>query len=104
MTYLFNEDKSKIALTDAIKISESFKSLTIEDNSPGNVTFDLQSDSLYKDGYRPKGIVGWSIMDSEVRVSGIYMESITRCRVNLYNPKSYETEVSVSIDILWVKG
>lgn len=104
MTYLFNDDKTKISLTDAIKTIFGTKQVTIAANNPGSATFDLQSYELYSQGYRPKGIVGWSINDSEVRITGVDMSSSVQCKVSLYNPKSYATTVLVYVTILWVKG
>lgn len=104
MAFLFNNDKSKLPMGEAMIKKSYTKQATISAGAGATAIIDLSSDELYSKDYTAAGVVGWGLNDSEVKVTGAYMESLSRARVNLYNPKTYSSTVGVSIDVLWVKG
>lgn len=103
MAFLFNNDKSKLTMENAIIRKLYTKRVTIASGSGAAAILDLSTDELYSKGYIAVGVVGLGVDNSEVKVTGAYMESLSRVRVNLYNPKTYSSTVGVSIDVLWFK-
>lgn len=103
MAFLFNDDKTKLGMEDAIIKKSYTKQVTIASGTGAAAILDLSSDELYSNGYMAVGVVGWRLNDSEVKVTGAYMESLSRVRVNLYNPKTYSSTVGASFDVLWFK-
>lgn len=103
MSFLFNADKTKLVMGEAIIKKSYTKQVTLSSGLAAAPSFDLSSDELYTNGYIPAGVVGWRLNDSEVKVTGAYMENLSRARVKLYNPKTSALTFGVDIDILWVK-
>lgn len=103
MAFLFNNDKSKLMMGEAIIKKSYTKQVTIASGGAAAAILDLSSDELYSKDYTAAGVVGWGLNDSEVKVTGAYMKSVSSAIVSLYNPKTYSSTVGVSFDVLWVK-
>ena len=112
MAYLFNNDKTKLYMGEAIIKKSYLKEVTIESNNKASARFDFSSDELYSKGFRAVGVVGWALnrLDGgaggtrlDLNAGGIYMTDNVTAIVNIYNTTSSSINVRVSIDILWVK-
>lgn len=103
MAFLFNNDKSKLKMENAIIKKSYTKQVTIASENVATAIFDLSTDELYSKGYIAVGVVGWGVADSLVKVTGASMENLVSARVSLYSPKTYSSTVGVYADVLWFK-
>lgn len=104
MAFLFNDDKTKLTLGDAIKTASYSKVVQIQPYKSASAIFNLSSDELYLKGYIPLAVVGWNVNDLSVRVAGVSMSGLVEGRISLFNPdRDYGAVVEAKIYILWVK-
>lgn len=104
MAFLFNDDKTKLTMSDAIKTASYSKVVQIQPYQPESVIFNLSSDELYSKGYIPLAVVGWNVNDPSVGVAGVSMSGLVEGRISLFNTyRDYGVVVEAIIYILWVK-
>ena len=104
MAFLFNDDKTKLTMGDAIKTASYSKVVQIQPYQSASAIFDLSSDERYLKGYMPLAVVGWKVNDLSVRVAGVSMSGLVEGRISLFNPdRDYGAVVEAKIYVLWVK-
>lgn len=104
MAFLFNDDKTKLTMSDAIKTVSYSKVVQIQPRQPASAIFNLSSDERYSKDYMPLAVVGWNINDPSVGVTGVTMSGLVEGRLSLFNPDSnYGVVVEAKIYVLWVK-
>ena len=104
MAFLFNDDKTKLTLSDAIKTASYSKLVQIQPRQPASAIFALSSDELYSKGYIPLAVVGWNVDDPSVGVTGVTMSGLVEGRISVFNPESdWGVVVEAKIYVLWVK-
>lgn len=103
MAFLFNDDKTKLTMGNAIIKKSYTKQVTIESYGQASANFDFSSDELYSKGYSAVGVGGWTLSRLDLNAGGAYMDTDVTARVVFYNTTSSSINVMVSIDILWVK-
>ncbi len=103
MAFLFNNDKTKLTMSDAIKTASYSKVVQMQPSSAALAIFDLSSDELNSKGYMPSAVVGWNVNDHSVVVEQVSMNGFEG-RIYLFNPDSdYGVVVEAKIYVLWVK-
>ena len=105
MPYLFNNDKSKIELADAIiKSIFTVNSVSVQGNDVYEITENLTNASLYQQGYRPIGIGGYkfpTVADVLV-VTGVWIND-DQVKMRVWNPVTRTQTVNIDFYVLWAK-
>lgn len=103
MAFLFNSDKTKLMMGEAIIKKSYTKQVTIASYDQAAANFDFSSDELYLKGYKAAGVAGLALSRLDLNAGAAYMDTDVIARVVFYNTTSSSVTVSVSIDILWFK-
>ena len=106
MAHLFDDDKGKIDIADAIKVSEvQTEEITLADYSWNRQTINLANETLYSRGYRPVGIVGYRFITSTevIDIQELYLTS-NSLKVFLINNEDHSNTITFGATILWIKS
>lgn len=104
MAFLFNDDKTKLTMSDAIKTASYSKIVQVQPNQPASALFNLSSDELYSKGYMPLAVVGWNVSDPSVGVTVVTISGLDEARISVFNPVSdWILVFEAKIYVLWVK-
>lgn len=104
MAFLFNNDKTKLTMSDAIKTASYSKVVQVQANKPASAIFNLSSDERYSKGYKPLAVVGWNVDDPSVGVTDVSMSGLVEGRISVFNPeKDWGVVIEAKIYVLWVK-
>lgn len=103
MAFLFNSDKTKLMMGEAIIKKSYTKQVTIASYDQASADFDLSLDELYLKGYKAAGVAGLALSRLDLNAGAAYMVTDVTARVVFYNSTSSSISVRVSLDILWFK-
>ena len=107
MSFLFNEDKSKLQLTDGIKVEHyRFDFVSVNANRTTEKVLDLSTKTqLIAKGYSPIGIAGYMLGTTNKSINFIYIVNTTSVKgidVEFVNTSS-DTSLDFEVDVLWIK-
>ena len=107
MPYLLDGNKSKVELSDAIKVTriQFSERPLIEEFSTYQFDHELINETLFTQGYRPIGVAGFSVFDVDISVLTAYIIS-NHVILDVYNfwDEPRQLESTPAVYVLWIKS